>query len=79
MSMGLGHPRPKTVRLLGNRSQLGHSLLGSNKLSGHLPVQPRILDEVVLGFLLLIKEPRFPPAASDKGLKGDNGQNTKNI
>ena len=73
MSTGLGHPRPKTVRLLGEGSQLGHPLLGGNKLSGHLPVQPCLLDEAVLGFLLLMKEPRLPPAMSDKGLKGDDG------
>jgi len=42
-------------------------------------VQPCLLDEAVLVFLLLTKEPRLSPATSDKGLKGDNGQNTKNI
>ena len=77
MTTGLSHPRPKTVRLLGEGSQLGHPLLGGNKLSGHLPAQPRLLDEAVPGFLLLTKEPRLPPARSDKGLKGNDGQNTK--
>ena len=38
-------------------------------MSGHLPTQPRLLDEVVPGFLLLTKELGFLPAASDKGLK----------
>ena len=77
MPTGLCHPRVKTVRLLGMGSQLSHPLLGGNKLSSHLLMQLRLLDEAVLGFLLLTKEPRLPPAASDKGLKGDDGQNTK--
>ena len=75
--MGLSHPRPKTVHLLSEGSQLSHPLLGGNKLSGHFPVQPRLLDEAVLGSLLLMKEPRFPLVASDKGLKEYDGQNTK--
>ena len=73
MPMGLGHPRPKTVRLLGEGSQLGHPLLGGNKLNGHLPVQLCLLDGVVLGFLLLMKELRLPSVVSNKGLKGDDG------
>ena len=36
--MGLGHPRPKIVCLLGEGSQLGHPLLGSDKLSYYLLV-----------------------------------------
>jgi len=35
--MSLGHPRPKTVCLLGEGSQLGNPLLGNNKLSHYLP------------------------------------------
>ena len=78
MPMGLGHPQLEIVHLLGKRSQHGHPLLGGNKLGAHLLMQPCLLAEAVLIFLQLMKEPRFPPAASDKGLKGDDGQNTKN-
>ena len=75
--MGLGHPQPKIGHLLGEGSQLNHPLLGGNELSGHLPVQPCLLDKAILGFLLFMKEPRLPPATSNEGLKGDDGQNTK--
>ena len=34
---GLGHPRLKTGRILGEGGQLSHILLGGNKLSYHLP------------------------------------------
>ena len=40
-------------------------------------MQSRLFNVVVLVLLLLVKEPRFLLAASDKGLKKDNGQNTK--
>ena len=79
MPTGLSHPRPKTICLLDEGSQLDHPLLGGNKLSSHLPTQSRLLNEVIPGFLLLMNEPRLPLAVSDKGLKGDDGQNTKNI
>ena len=68
MSMGFGLPQSETVRLLSNGSQLGHLLLGGSKLVHHLPMQPHLLNEVVLVLLLLIKEPGFLLAVSDKGL-----------
>ena len=40
-------------------------------------MQPHLFDEVALVLLLLVKEPGFLPAVSDKGLKKDDGQNTK--
>ena len=73
MPTGLGLPQSETVRLLSQGSQLGHPLLGNNKLSGHLPVQPCLLDKAVLVFLLLMKEPSLPLAMSDKGLQEDDG------
>ena len=51
--------------------------MGSNELGGHILVQPRLFDEAVPVLLLLMKEPGFLSAASDKGLKKDDGQNTK--
>ena len=69
MLTGLGHPRPKTVHLLSEGSQLGHPLLGGNKLGGRIPAHSGLLDEAILAFLLLAKEPGFPQAVSDKGLK----------
>ena len=38
-------------------------------------VYTKVVDNLadVPGFLLLTKEPRFPPAVSYKGLQGDNG------
>ena len=40
-------------------------------------MQSRLFNVVVLVLLLLMKKLRFLPAASDKGLKKDDGQNTK--
>ena len=77
MPTGLGLPQSEIARLLGKGSQLGHPLLGGNELGGHIPTQSCLFDEVVLVLLLLVKEPRFLLAASDKGLKKDDGQNTK--
>ena len=77
MPIGLGLPQSKTVCLLDKGSQLSHPLLGGNKLGGHIPVQPCLFDEAVPVLLLLVKELEFLPAASDKGLKKENGQNTK--
>ena len=75
--MGLGLPQSEIVRLLGKGSQLSHPLLGGNELGGHIPMQPRLFDEAVPVLLLLAKELGFLPAMSDKGLKKDDGQNTK--
>ena len=72
--MGLGLPQPETARLLGKGSQLGHPL---SELGYHIPVQPCLIDEAVLVLLVLVKEPGFVPATSDKRLKKDGGQNTK--
>ena len=77
MPTGLGLPQSKIVHLLGKGSQLSHPLLGGNELGGHIPMQPHLFDEVALVLLLLVKEPGFLPAVSDKGLKKDDGQNTK--
>ena len=40
-------------------------------------MQPCLFGEAVPVLLLLVKEPGFLPAASDKGLKKYDGQNTK--
>ena len=72
--MSLGRPPSKIVHLRGKGSELGHPLL---ELGGHIPMQPHLFDEVALVLLLLVKEPGFLPAVSDKGLKKDDGQNTK--
>ena len=74
---GLGLPQSETGRLLGQGSQLGHPLFGSNKLGEHIPTQPGLFDEAVLALLLLAKEPGFLPATSNKRLKEDQCQNTK--
>jgi hypothetical protein len=44
MPMGLYLSGPKVGCLLGEGSQLGHPLLDSGKLYGHLPVQLCLLD-----------------------------------
>ena len=69
MPTGFGLPQSEIVRLLGMASQLGHPLVGGNKLGGHIPTQPCLFDMVVPVLLLLVKEPGFLLAMSDKGLK----------
>ena len=69
MLMGLGLPQSEIGHLLGKGGQLGHPLLGGNKLGGHIPVWLDLFDEAVLALLLLVKEPGFLPAVSDKRLK----------
>ena len=73
MPTGLGLPQSEIVHLLIKGSQLSHPLLGGNEAA----MQPCLLDEVVPGPLLLMKELGFLPTASDKGLKKEDGQNTK--
>ena len=51
--------------------------MGYNELGGHIPMQPRLFDKAVLVLLLLVKEPGFLPAASDKALEKYDGRNTK--
>jgi hypothetical protein len=53
MLMGLYLSSLKFGCLLDEGSQLGHPLLGSGKLCGHLLAQPCHLDEAILGVLLL--------------------------
>jgi hypothetical protein len=43
----------KGCPLLNEGSQLGHPLLGSGKLRGHLPAQPCLLDKAIPDVLLL--------------------------
>lgn len=66
--MGLYLTGPKAGHLLGKGSQLGCPTLGSGKLHYHLPTQPHLLNEVILGVLLLMQEPRLLLAASHKRL-----------
>ena len=77
MPMGLGLPQSKTICLLGKGSQLGHPLLGGNKLGGHILVQPCLFGEAVSVILLLAKEPGFVLVVSDKGLKKINVRTQK--
>jgi hypothetical protein len=42
-----------------------------------LPTQPRLLNEAVLGILLLTQEPRLLPAAGHKGLQGGSELETQ--
>jgi hypothetical protein len=53
MLTGLCLSSPKVVHLLDEGSQLGHRLLGSGKLRGHLLAQPCLLDKAILDVLLL--------------------------
>ena len=66
-----------TVCLLGKGSQLVHPLLGGNESGGHIPTQLHLFNEAVPVLLLLMKELGFLLVASAKGLKKDDGQNTK--
>ena len=50
-------------------SQLGHPLLGDSKLGTHIPAQPSLFGKAVPFLLLLMEEPGFLPATSDKELK----------
>ena len=67
--MHLDLPLPETGRLLDQGSQLDHSLLGGSKLGAHISAQSGFLGEAVPFHLLLMEEPGFLPATSDKGLK----------
>ena len=51
--------------------------MGGDELGSRIPMQPGLLDKAVPALLLLVKEPRFLLATSDKGLKKDDGLNTK--
>ena len=50
-------------------TRLGFPLLGSSKLGAHVSAQPGLLCEAVPFHLLLMEEPGFLPAMSNKGLK----------
>ena len=50
-------------------TRLSFPLLGGNKLGAHISVQPSLLGEVVPLHLLLMEEPGFLLATSNKGLK----------
>ena len=50
-------------------TRLGFPLLGVSKLGAHISTQSGLLGEVVPFHLLLVEEPGFLPATSDKGLK----------
>ena len=73
----LGLPLSEPGCLLGQRSQLSHPLLGDSKLDAHIPTQPGLFIEAVPFLLLLMKEPRFLLATSNKALKEDQCQSTK--
>ena len=51
-------------------TRLGFPLLGGSKLGTHISAQPGLLSEVVPFHLLLMEEPRFLLAMSNKRLKG---------
>ena len=51
--------------------------MGGNELGNHIPMQLGLFDEAVPVLLLLTKDQGFLLATSDKGLKKDDGQNTK--
>ena len=76
--MRLGLLLPKTGRLLGQGSQLGHPLLGGSKLGTHISVQPGLFSEAVPFHLLLTEKPGFLPAISDMGLKRRSMSKHKN-
>jgi hypothetical protein len=68
MLMGVRLPDLKAGQLLAGESELSHLLTSSGELFGQLLMQPRLLNEAVLGILLAMKKLGLLLATSHKGL-----------